>query len=62
MAKSPRGEHAMESNEATARCLLQEMSESLDIDPGKLACVEGQLITPEGNQAIAFDLDAGISS
>ena len=40
----------MRSTEENARRLLHEMSESLDIDPGKLARVEGQFITPEGNQ------------
>lgn len=40
----------MESNEETARHLLHEISEALDIDPGKLARVEGQFITPAGNQ------------
>ena len=40
----------MESNEETARRLLESVTESLDIDPGKLARVEGQFITPAGNQ------------
>jgi len=40
----------MESAEENARRLLYEMSESLDIDPGKLARVGGQFITPAGNQ------------
>jgi hypothetical protein len=40
----------MERTEENARGLLHEISESLDIDPGKLARVEGQLITSAGNQ------------
>ena len=40
----------MSSPEEAARRLLDGVSESLDLDPGKLARVEGQFITPEGNQ------------
>ncbi|HZP62593.1 MAG TPA: hypothetical protein VFB28_04185 [Terriglobales bacterium] len=40
----------MKSTEENARRLLHEMSESLDVDPSKLACVAGQFITPAGNQ------------
>ncbi len=40
----------MESREHAARRLLENVSESLDPDPAKLARVAGQLITPEGNQ------------
>jgi hypothetical protein len=40
----------MESAEDNARRLLHGMSESLDLDPGKLARVEGQFITHAGNQ------------
>ena len=29
---------------------MDSVSESLDLDPGKLARVEAQSITPEGNQ------------
>jgi hypothetical protein len=36
--------------EEGARRLLEGIGESLDLDPGKLARVEGQLVTPEGNQ------------
>jgi len=39
----------MESREHAARRLLENVSESLDPDPAKLARVAGQL-TPEGNQ------------
>jgi hypothetical protein len=58
---SLRGEQAMESNEETARRLLHEISESLDIDPGKLARVGGQFITPEGNQVYRVRLRGKIS-
>jgi hypothetical protein len=40
----------MNSKEESARRLLVDVSESLDIDPGKLARVADQFITPEGNQ------------
>ena len=46
----------MESAKENVRRLLHEMSESLDIDPGELARVEGQLITPEGNQVYCVRL------
>jgi hypothetical protein len=40
----------MNSPEEAARRLLDSISESLDIEPDKLARVAGQFITPEGNQ------------
>jgi len=40
----------MSSPEEAAHRLLDSISEPLDIDPGKLARVAGQFITPEGNQ------------
>ena len=40
----------MESREEAARRLLESVGESLDLDPRKLARVEGQFITPEGSQ------------
>ena len=40
----------MSNSEETARRLLDSISESLDPDPGTLARVEGQFITPSGNQ------------
>jgi hypothetical protein len=40
----------MSSPEEAARRLLDSISESLDIDPGKLARVAGQFLTPDGNQ------------
>ena len=40
----------MSSPEVAARRLLDGISESLDLDPGKLARVAGQFITPEGHQ------------
>jgi hypothetical protein len=40
----------MSNPEEAARRLLDSVSESLDCDPGKLARVAGQFITPEGNQ------------
>ncbi len=48
----------MERTEDNAPRLLHEMSESLDIDPGKLARVEGQFITPAGNQVYRVRLGA----
>jgi len=41
---------AMSNKGELARRLLDSISESLDLDPGKLARVAGQFITPEGNQ------------
>jgi len=41
----------------TARRLLDSISESLDLDPGKLARVAGQFITPEGNQVYRVRLN-----
>jgi len=49
----------MESREEVARRLLEGVSESLDLDPAKLARVEGQLITPEGNQVYRVRLGSG---
>ena len=40
----------MKSTEGNARRLLESVSESLDIEPANLARVEGQFITPNGNQ------------
>lgn len=40
----------MKRAKENARSLLHELSESLDIDPAKLARVQGQFITPAGNQ------------
>jgi len=50
----------MESNEETARRLLYEMSESLDIDSRKLARVEGQFITPNGIRSTKSGSAAGL--
>jgi hypothetical protein len=38
------------SKEESARRLVEGVSESLEIDPAKLARVAGEFITPEGNQ------------
>lgn len=46
----------MESREEAARRLLESVSESLDPDPGKLARVADQLVTPEGNQVYSVRL------
>lgn len=48
----------MERREENAGRLLHEMSESLDIDPGKLARVEGQFITRAGKQVYRVRLGA----
>jgi hypothetical protein len=40
----------MNSPEESARRLLDSISESLKVEPGKLARVAGQFITPGGNQ------------
>jgi len=48
---------SMNNPEEAARRLLDGISESLDLDPGKLARVEGQFITPEGNQVYPVRLD-----
>lgn len=48
----------MTTPEETARHLLHSISESLDLDPRKLARVEGQFITPNGNQVYPVRLDA----
>lgn len=40
----------MRDPEEAARRFLDSVSESLDPDPGKLARVAGQFITPEGDQ------------
>ena len=47
----------MSRPEETARRLLDSISESLDIDPGKLARVAGQFITPTGNQVYPVRLN-----
>ena len=47
----------MSNPEETARRLLDSISESLDLDPGKLARVAGQYITPEGNQVYPVRLN-----
>ena len=53
-----REEHVrMNSPEETARRLLDSISESLDFDPGKLARVAGQFITPNGNQVYPVRID-----
>ena len=51
----------MKSTEENARRLLEGISESLDIDPGKLARVEGQFITPAGNQVYRVRLGGKIA-
>jgi hypothetical protein len=48
---------ARSNPEEAARCLLDSISESLDLDPGRLARVEGQFIKPSGNQAYRVMLD-----
>ena len=40
-----------------ARRLLDSISESLDIDSGRLARVEGQFITPSGSQVYPVRLN-----
>ena len=47
----------MSNPEETARPLLDSISESLDLDPGKLARVAGQVITPSGNQVYPVRLN-----
>ena len=47
----------MSSPEEAARRLLDSISDSLDLDPGKLARVEGQFITPSGNQVYRVRLN-----
>jgi len=51
----------VKSTEENARRLLEGISESLDIDPGKLARVEGQFITPAGNQVYRVRLGGKIA-
>lgn len=46
----------MRSTEENARRLLEGISESLNPDPGKLARVAGQFITPQGNQVYRIRL------
>jgi hypothetical protein len=48
--REPMSRTRVKSTSENARRLLHEMSESLDVDPGKVAHVEGQFITPAGNQ------------
>lgn len=53
-----REEHVpMSSPEEVARRLLDSISESLKLDPGKLARVAGQFITPDGNQVYPVRLN-----
>jgi len=47
----------MSSPEEAARRLLNSISESLDLDPDKLARVAGHYITPEGNQVYPVRLN-----
>jgi hypothetical protein len=48
---------ALNSPERAARRMLDSISESLDLDPGKLARVAGQFITPSGNQVYPVRLN-----
>jgi len=45
------------SNPEEARRLLDSISESLNLDPAKLARVAGEFITPEGNQVYRVQLN-----
>jgi len=47
----------MSRPEEAARRLLDRISESLDLDSGKLARVAGQVITPSGIQVCRAPLD-----
>ena len=47
------------TNPEAARRLLDSISEFLDLDPGKLAQVAGQFITPSGNQVYPSGSTAG---
>ena len=47
----------MSSPEESARRLLDSISESLNVEPDKLARVAGQFITPEGNQVYPVRLN-----
>ena len=47
----------MNSPEEAARRLLDGISESLNVEPGKLARVAGQFITPSGNQVYPVRLN-----
>ena len=47
----------MSNPEEVARLLLGSISESLGCDPVKLTRVEGQFITPEGNQVYPVRLN-----
>jgi len=49
--------NTLSNPEETARRLLDSISESLDLDPGKVARVAGQYITPEGNQVYPVRLN-----
>lgn len=51
----------MRSTKENSRRLLHDISESLEVDPGKLARVEGQLITPAGNQVYRVRLGSKIA-
>ena len=46
----------MNSREEVASRLLHSISESLDLDPDKLARVAGQFITPHGNQVYPLQI------
>ena len=50
----------MNSKEEAAR-LLADASQSLNIDPQKLARVAGQFITPEGNQVYRVQISGRTS-
>ena len=43
--------------EESSRRLLDDISETLDLDTGKLARVGGQFITPVGNQVYSVRLN-----
>jgi len=49
----------MNNPEEAARRLLDSISESLDLDPGKLAHVAGEFITPSGNQVYQVRIGGG---
>ncbi|HLM81390.1 MAG TPA: hypothetical protein VK302_12270 [Terriglobales bacterium] len=47
----------MSSPEEVVRHLLDDISESLNFDPDKLARVAGQFITPNGNQVYPVQIN-----
>jgi len=51
----------MKSMGENARRLLEGISQSLDPDPNKLARVEGQFITPAGNQVYRVRLGGKVA-